>query len=143
PGSGIARMTYSATKDPVKGGAVIASTNAAGASTSTVLSTEGITTFRYFATDAADNVETPTRTRVVKLDKTAPTITLTLPATNTAIPVGAQPIDPSPPGSGAAIPVYAVAQVVKVTYGCADVLSGVLTCTGKDGTTAKATGAAL
>jgi hypothetical protein len=143
-GSGIAQMTYSATKDPVKGGAVIASTNASGASTSTVLSTEGITTFSYFATDAAGNVETPTGTRVVKLDKTAPTITLTLPATNTAIPVGAQPIDnPSPPGSGAAIPVYALAQSVKVAYGCTDALSGLVNCTGKDGTTAKATGAAL
>ena len=143
-GSGIARMTYSAAKDPIKGGAVIASTNASGASTSIVLSTEGITTFSYRATDAAGNVEVPTRTRVVKLDKTAPTIALSLPATNANIPVGPQPVDPNPPGSGAAIPVYALAQTgVKVTYGCSDVLSGVATCTGKDGTTAKATGAAL
>ena len=143
PGSGIARMTYSASKDAVKGGAVIASTNASGASTSTVLSTEGITTFSYFATDAAGNIESPTRTRVVKLDKTAPTIALTLPATNPLVLVGAQPVDPSPPGSGAAIPVYALAQSVKVAYGCTDGMSGVVNCTGKDGTTAKATGAAL
>jgi hypothetical protein len=122
---------------------VIASTNASGASTSTVLSTEGITTFHYFATDAAGNIETPTSTRVVKLDKTPPTINLTLPATNTTLPLGAQPVDPSPPGSGAAIPVYALAQSVQVTYGCTDGMSGFVNCTGKDGTTAKATGAAL
>ena len=55
-GSGIAKMTYSATKDTVKGGAVIASTDVTGASASTLLTTEGLTTFHYHATDVAENV---------------------------------------------------------------------------------------
>jgi len=139
-GSGIAKMTYSATKDAVKGGAVIASTDVTGASASTLLTTEGLTTFHYYATDAAGNVESPVQTRLVKLDKTAPTITLTLPPKNAAIPVGPQAVDP---GSGLAIPVYALGQVANVTYSCSDGMSGLVNCLGTNDTVAKLTGAAL
>ena len=41
----------------MKGGAVIASTNVTGASASTLLTTEGLTTFHYYATDVAGNVD--------------------------------------------------------------------------------------
>ncbi len=106
------RSRFSATKDPVKGGAVIALHSVNGTSTATTLSTEGITTYHFFATDVADNNESHGATRVVKLDKTAPSISLSLPATNANAPVGPQATDP---GSGGPIPVYLLGQTpVKV-----------------------------
>ena len=72
-GSGVSKVTYSTTKDPSKGGAVVPSTDIAGGNGAYVLNTEGITTFRYQSTDVAGNVEGPPNTRVVRLDMTAPT----------------------------------------------------------------------
>jgi hypothetical protein len=125
----------------VKGGATIATTVVNGTSAAPTLSTEGITTFHFRATDSADNDETTVETRVVKLDKTAPTVNLALPATNAAAPVGPQANDPA---TGTPIKVYLLGQTpVRVTYSCSDAMSGLVNCTGTDGTTPKATNAQL
>src|SRR5205814_1450212 len=69
-GSGIASITYSAT-----GAQPIASTTVAGDWTrNIVISTEGVTTINFHATDIAGNVESSDRTVTVKLDKTNPTV---------------------------------------------------------------------
>jgi len=120
---------------------VIPSTTVAGTSASTTLSTEGITTYHFFATDTADNDEAGVQTRVVKLDKTPPTINLSLPPSNASAPVGPQANDPA---TGSPIKVYLLGQTpVRVTYSCSDAMSGLVNCTGTDGATAKATNAQL
>ncbi len=68
-GTGVKQITYSAS-----GAQPIASTTVSGASTSFMISTEGITTVTFFGTDFAGNVETP-KTITVQLDKTPPTVT--------------------------------------------------------------------
>jgi hypothetical protein len=68
-GSGVPQITFNAT-----GAQPIASTNAAGSSASALISTEGLTSFSFFATDLSANVE-PTQTLTIKLDKTPPSIT--------------------------------------------------------------------
>jgi hypothetical protein len=68
-GSGVQQITFSAT-----GAQAIASTNTAGSSASALISTEGITSFNFFATDLAGNVESA-HIITVKLDTTPPSIT--------------------------------------------------------------------
>ncbi|HEV2902727.1 MAG TPA: hypothetical protein VGW30_05645, partial [Gaiellaceae bacterium] len=65
-GSGIKSITYSAT-----GAQPIASTTVNAATTNVVITTDGITTLSYFATDNAGNTS-DVGTTTVKLDKTAP-----------------------------------------------------------------------
>src|SRR5215469_1265211 len=68
-GSGVKQITFSAT-----GAQPIASTVVSGASASVNITSEGVTTVSYFATDNAGNVETA-KTLTVQIDKTAPTTT--------------------------------------------------------------------
>jgi len=77
-GTGVKQITYSAI-----GAQAIGTTVVNGASTTLTLSTEGITTITFFATDNAGNVES-TKTLTIQLDKTPPTITpLRTPPPNT------------------------------------------------------------
>jgi hypothetical protein len=69
--SDVSTITYSAT-----GAQTIASTDAPGASaTLPTITAEGITTVRFHATDKAGNAESPDKTFVVQIDKTAPKTT--------------------------------------------------------------------
>jgi hypothetical protein len=101
-GSGVESITYSVT-----GAQAIASTTVNAATTSFTISDEGETTITYYATDAAGNHESP-KTIVIKIDKTAPTISVTSPTTGS----------------------YLLNQVATVDFGCTDNLSGVASCTG-------------
>lgn len=65
-GSGVNQITYSAS-----GAQTIATTSAPGATATVGLSTEGLTTVTFFATDNAGNSEAPNQA-VVSIDKTAP-----------------------------------------------------------------------
>ncbi len=68
-GSGVKEVTYSAS-----GAQTIASTTVLGSSVSGIsITTEGTTTLSFFAKDNANNTEA-TKTLVLKIDKTAPTI---------------------------------------------------------------------
>jgi hypothetical protein len=67
-GSGVQQITFSAV-----GAQPIASTNVPGSSASTLISTEGITSFSFFANDLAGNVE-PAHPLIIRLDKTPPLI---------------------------------------------------------------------
>jgi hypothetical protein len=68
-GSGVKEITYSAS-----GAQAIASTTVTGSSVSGIsITAEGTTTLSFFAKDNAGNTES-TKTLVVKIDKTAPTI---------------------------------------------------------------------
>jgi hypothetical protein len=67
-GTGLKQITYSET-----GSQPIVSTAITCASTSFLISTEGITTVAFFGTDNAGNTETP-KTLTVQLDKTPPSI---------------------------------------------------------------------
>jgi len=71
------------------------------------ISTEGETTFSYYAEDNAGNVET-THNLTVRIDKTAPTISVT-----------------SPTGGN-----YLLNQAVTVGFDCTDGVSGVDSCNG-------------
>ena len=123
-GSGIATVTYSATRDAVKGGAIVSTTTVNGTFATYPLTTEGITTFTFHSADVTGNVEPTPKTRVVKLDKTPPSISLAIPATNPKAQVGPQATDPA---TGAPIPVYLLNQSpVKVTYSCGDPMSGLV-----------------
>jgi hypothetical protein len=68
-GSGVQQITFSAA-----GAQPISTTNIPGSTTSALISTEGLTSFSFFATDLAANVE-PAQTLTIKLDKTPPSIT--------------------------------------------------------------------
>jgi hypothetical protein len=71
-GSGVKELTYSATgADPISPAVTKA---AANLPTSFTIDAEGTTTISYFAKDNNNNVETA-KTFVVKIDKTAPTVT--------------------------------------------------------------------
>jgi FtsP/CotA-like multicopper oxidase with cupredoxin domain len=84
--SGIASIGYSAAADPTLGGQTIAAISVLVNPATVLLSSDGVTTVTYWATDNAGNRSlTPDGTVTVKLDKTAPVITTTsLPAANTA-----------------------------------------------------------
>ena len=69
-GSGVKEITYRLT------GAQAAQKTVAGASASIPITAEGATTVAYFAKDNAGNAEVE-RTLVVRIDKTAPTVTCT------------------------------------------------------------------
>ncbi|MCL5107597.1 MAG: hypothetical protein M1401_01725 [Chloroflexi bacterium] len=102
-GSGVKEIIYSVT-----GPAPAAATNKPATSVQFSISTEGATTVSYSASDNAGNLA-PTNTLTVRIDKTAPTITL------------ASPTD------GA---VYTLNASVAADYTCADKASGVAACTG-------------
>jgi hypothetical protein len=68
-GTGVKDIIYGAT-----GAQIIAATIVNGASTSFIISTEGITTITFFGTDNAGNVEVM-KTITIRLDKTPPTLT--------------------------------------------------------------------
>lgn len=76
-GSGVHDITFA-----LSGAQTLAATTVAGASGSITVNTEGITTITFHTTDNAGNRETA-QTLVIKLDKTAPTVTTTrTPAAN-------------------------------------------------------------
>jgi Tol biopolymer transport system component len=101
-GSGVQSITYSAA-----GAQPIAQTTVTGNTVAVSITTEGITTLSYRATDAQGNVETA-KTITVKLDKTAPSITITRPTAT----------------------VYLLNQLVTASFQCTDTGSGGATCTG-------------
>jgi len=101
--SGIHHVTYSASG---------AQSVPATTGKSLVVNKEGTTTVRFFATDVAGNIET-SRTVVVKLDFTAPTVQIPLPATSTNLPVGAP-----------TMPTYLLGQPETLSYSCADEANG-------------------
>ena len=71
-GSGVKQITYSASGDQT-----IAPTTVSGSTASFSITAEGTTTVSFYATDNANNVETPTKTVTIKIDKTAPAVALT------------------------------------------------------------------
>jgi hypothetical protein len=68
-GSGVQQITYS-----IGGAQTVSSTTVNGASASFTISSEGMTTISFFATDHAANLEAA-NTLVIRLDKTPPTVT--------------------------------------------------------------------
>jgi YVTN family beta-propeller protein len=68
-GSGVQRISFSAT-----GAQIVPPTDVTGNSASTIISSEGITNFNFFATDVAGNVE-PAHLTTIKIDKAPPSIT--------------------------------------------------------------------
>lgn len=101
-GSGVESITYSAS-----GAQSIASTTINAATTALTISAEGETTITYYASDVAGNHESP-KTIVIKIDKTAPTISVTSPTAGS----------------------YLLNQAATVDFSCTDNLSGVASCTG-------------
>ena len=81
-----------------------------GASTSFLIAAEGVTTVTYFARDNAGNIEA-VKALVIKIDKTAPVITITAPAAGN----------------------YLLNQPVTVQFNCTDGGSGVASCVGTSG----------
>jgi hypothetical protein len=102
-GSGVKEITYSAS-----GVQTIAPTTVAGSSASFSISTEGTTTISFFGEDNAGNIEA-TQMRVIRIDKTAPTIVAT-----------AKTADDNPYTSGTW-----TKQDVTVHFECSDGLSGI------------------
>src|SRR5205814_1367735 len=90
-GSGVQKITYSAT-----GAQPIASTDVFAASASIPITTDGVTTVTFTATDNAGNTSAP-QTAIVRLDTVAPSITITSPTATT----------------------YLLNQVVNASYSCA------------------------
>ncbi len=109
-GSGVQSITYSAS-----GAQTIAQTTVNGSTATIPVTTEGTTTITYQAKDVSGNVESA-KTITVKLDKTAPAITVVSPAAQD----------------------YIVGQSVTASFSCTDAASGSATCTGTS-----ANGAAL
>ena len=101
-GSGVTNITYNAS-----GAQSIASTTVNAVTTSFGISAEGETTITYYASDVAGNHESP-KTLVIKIDKTAPTISVTSPTAGS----------------------YLLNQAATVDFICTDNLSGVASCTG-------------
>lgn len=102
-GSGVQKITYSAT-----GVQPIAATDVPGSSAAVSITTDGVTTITYTATDNAGNTSSP-QTIVVRLDTVIPSISITSPANGST---------------------YLFHQVVNSAYTCSDTTSGVATCTG-------------
>ena len=71
-GSGVKQITYSAS-----GAQTIDPTTVSGSTASFSITAEGTTTVSFYATDNANNVETPAKTVTIKIDKTAPAVTVT------------------------------------------------------------------
>lgn len=101
-GSGIQEITYHAS-----GAQPIGSTDVSGASADVPITTDGVTTVTFTATDNAGNTSAP-QTITVRLDTVAPSITITGPTAST----------------------YLVNQSVNAAYSCSDATSGVATCAG-------------
>lgn len=101
-GSGVQKITYSAS-----GAQPIASTDVSGASAAVPVTTDGVTTVTFTATDNAGNTSAP-RTVTVRLDTAAPTITIVRPTAGT----------------------YLFHESVTASYSCADATSGVASCVG-------------
>lgn len=99
-GSGIASITYAINGG---GGTVINSSEV-----DIPVTTDGTTSITYFTTDGSGN-SSAEQTTTLKLDKTAPTVTIVAPT------------------HGA---VYTQNQVVAADYGCGDGLSAIATCVG-------------
>ena len=110
--NGVASVSYTLT------GASSGSQTVPGATATVLVSNQGTTTVSYFAKDRANNQEAP-KTLVVKLDTTAPTLTVPAPLTvNATSPAGASVpytvtatdnLDPAPgiactPASGSTFP---------------------------------------
>ena len=106
-GSGVKQITYGAI-----GAQTIPSTTVAVSTTTFTITSEGITTLSFYATDFAGNSGTP-QTAILGIDRTAPAITITVPA------------------NGAT---YTLNQTVSANYSCSDLPSGtnagVATCAG-------------
>lgn len=101
-GSGVRKITYSAT-----GAQPIAATDVFASATTVPITTDGVTTVTFTATDNAGNTSAP-QSVVVRLDTVAPSISITSPtATN-----------------------YLLNQVVNAAYSCSDGTSGVASCAG-------------
>ncbi|MEV7027408.1 hypothetical protein AB0O00_35425, partial [Kitasatospora sp. NPDC093558] len=101
-GSGVQKITYSAS-----GAQTIGSTDVSGASASVPITTDGVTTVTYTATDNAGNTSAP-QTITVKLDTVAPSISIVSPTATT----------------------YLINQTVNASYTCSDATSGVVRCEG-------------
>jgi hypothetical protein len=101
-GSGVQKITYSAT-----GAQTIGSTDVFSSNAAVPITAQGVTTVTFTATDNAGNTSAP-QTITVRLDTVAPSITITSPAATT----------------------YLVNQVVKSAYSCTDATSGVASCIG-------------
>lgn len=101
-GSGVAKITYSAS-----GAQPAASTDVPGAAAAVAITTNGVTTVTYAATDAAGNTSAP-QTITVRLDTAGPVITIVRPAAGT----------------------YLYRQPVTASYSCTDATSGVASCVG-------------
>ncbi|MFE2875223.1 OmpL47-type beta-barrel domain-containing protein [Streptomyces roseus] len=101
-GSGVQKITYSAS-----GAQPIASTDVSGASAAVPITTNGVTTVTYTATDNAGNTSTP-QTITVRLDTVAPSITIVRPVAGT----------------------YLYRQPVTASYSCTDATSGPASCVG-------------
>ncbi|MFE5523737.1 OmpL47-type beta-barrel domain-containing protein [Streptomyces virginiae] len=101
-GSGVAKITYSAS-----GAQPAGSTDVPGAAAAVAITTNGVTTVTYTATDAAGNTSAP-QTITVRLDTAGPTITIVRPAAST----------------------YLYRQAVTASYSCTDATSGVASCVG-------------
>ncbi len=102
-GSGVQKITYSAT-----GAQPIAATDVSGSSAAVAITIDGITTITYTATDNAGNTSS-SQTIVVRLDTVIPSISITSPINGST---------------------YLLNQVVNSTYGCSDATSGLATCDG-------------
>jgi subtilisin-like proprotein convertase family protein len=100
-GSGVRDITFEAA-----GAQGVPPTTVAGNAAQLLVTAEGTTTVSFRATDQAGNVE-PTRTFVVRLDKTPPAVAVAAPS-----------------GS------YLLNQTVAALFGCEDLLSGVRLCEG-------------
>ncbi|MEU5066104.1 hypothetical protein AB0G95_18970 [Streptomyces virginiae] len=101
-GSGVQKISYSAS-----GAQPAASTDVPGAAAAVAITTNGVTTVTYTATDAAGNTS-PVQTITVRLDTAGPVITIVSPAAGT----------------------YLYRQPVTASYSCTDATSGVASCVG-------------
>ena len=102
-GSGVASLTYSSS-----GAQVLPATTVNGSTATVNVTAEGTTTVTFSARDNYGNVE-QSKTVTVKLDKTAPVVNITSPASAAA---------------------YTVGQAVTANFNCNDGGSGAVTCTG-------------
>lgn len=101
-GSGVQTITYTAS-----GAQSIVSTTVSGSAANLAITAEGITTITYFAEDNAGNIEAA-KTLVIRIDKTAPTISVIAPTSGS----------------------YIYNQSVFVSYSCIDGVSSVASCVG-------------